>query len=75
MIKLEKEKVIDSFDVSENFRLKLCTGEFKGDSRLDLRLYIIKPEGNPDIPTKKGINFNLEWLDRFIKMTDKLKEL
>jgi len=72
---LEKEKIIDSFDVSDQFKLKLHTGEFKGDSRIDLRLYVIKPKGNPDVPTKKGISFNMEHLDRFIEMTEKLKDI
>ena len=75
MIKLEKEKIIDGFDVSDRFKLKLCTGEFKGESRIDLRVYVTKDMGNPDIPTKKGINIHAENLDRFIEMTDKLKEL
>jgi len=72
---LEKEKIIDSFDVSNQFRLKLHTGEFKGDSRIDLRLYVIKPKGELDIPTKKGISFNPEHLDRFIEMNEKLKDI
>jgi len=72
---LEKEKIIDSFDISDQFRLKLHTGEFKGNSRIDLRLYVIKPKGELDIPTKKGISFNMEWLDRFLEMTGKLKNI
>jgi len=72
---LEKEKIIDSFDISDQFRLKLHTGEFKGNSRIDLRLYAIKPKGELDIPTKKGISFNMEWLDRFLLMADKLKNI
>ncbi|MBA7519432.1 hypothetical protein ES705_11510 [subsurface metagenome] len=72
---MEKEKIIDSFDVSDQFRLKLHTGEFRGDSRIDLRLYVIKPKGETDVPTKKGISFNMEHLDRFIEMTEKLKNI
>ena len=72
---MEKEKIIDSFDVSDQFKLVLCTGEFRGDSRIDLRIYVTKEKGKPDIPTRKGINIHSEHLDRFIEMTDKLKEL
>lgn len=72
---MEKERIIDSFDVSDRFKLKLCTGEFKGDSRIDLRIYVTKEKGNPDIPTKKGINIHAEHLDRLILMTEKLKDI
>lgn len=72
---MEKEKIIDSFDISDQFRLKLHTGEFKGDSRIDLRIYVTKEKGEPDIPTKKGINIHSEHLDRFIEMTEKLKDI
>jgi len=72
---LEKEKTIDSFDVSDQFRLKLHTGQFRNEERIDLRLYVIKPEGELDIPTKKGINIHSEHLDRLIQMTEKLKNI
>ncbi|GAJ00102.1 unnamed protein product [marine sediment metagenome] len=41
---MEKEKIIDSFDVSDQFRLKLHTGEFNGDSRIDLKAICHKAE-------------------------------
>jgi len=72
--KLEKEKIIDSFDVSDQFKLILRTGEFKGENRIDLRIYITKEKGNPDIPTKKGINIHAEHLDRFLEMVGKLDD-
>ena len=72
---MEKEKIIDSFDITDKFKLILCTGEFKGDSRIDLRIYVIKPKGEPDIPTRKGINIHSEHLDRFIEMLEKLKNI
>ncbi len=72
---MEKEKIIDGFNISDQFRLKLHTGEFKGESRIDLRIYVIKPEGVPDIPTKKGIMIHAEHLDRLIEMTEKLRDI
>ncbi|GAJ18924.1 unnamed protein product, partial [marine sediment metagenome] len=48
---------------------------FRNEERIDLRLYVIKPEGELDIPTKKGINIHSEHLDRLIQMTEKLKNI
>ncbi|RXG63114.1 hypothetical protein ES695_18855 [Candidatus Atribacteria bacterium 1244-E10-H5-B2] len=75
MRELEKEKIIDSFDVSDQFKLKLCTGEFRGESRIDLRIYVSKEKGKLDVPTKKGIMIHAEHLDRLIEMTEKLKDI
>ena len=72
---MEKEKMIDSFDVSDQFRLKLHTGKYKGESRIDLRIYVSKEKGVPDIPTKKGIMIHAEHLDRLILMAEKLKDI
>jgi len=32
-------------------------------------------DGDEYIPTPKGINFNAEWIDDFVKMVEKLKEV
>lgn len=65
-------KLLDEFDVSDRTKLKLQIGEYKDQERIDLRLYL--KVDNEFIPTKKGINFSSEWLDRFIEMVEKLKE-
>jgi len=32
-------------------------------------------EGDEYIPTPKGVNFAAEWIDDFVKMVEKLKEI
>ncbi|GAJ01089.1 unnamed protein product, partial [marine sediment metagenome] len=51
---------------------KLQVGKYKGVEKIDLRLWV-KNAGNSEYaPTKRGINFNAEWLDRFMEMAEKL---
>ncbi|MEA1939806.1 MAG: transcriptional coactivator p15/PC4 family protein [Patescibacteria group bacterium] len=66
-------KEIAQLDVTDNKRLILSVGEFRGVERVDLRQYVkVKEEF---IPTPKGVNFSAEWIDDFVKMVDKLKEV
>ena len=65
-------KVIAEFDISDNQKLRCQVGEYRGSERIDIRQYIKTDDG--EIPTKKGINFNREWIDDFISMVDKLKD-
>ena len=66
-------KEIDVLDVTDNKRLILSIGEFRNDERIDLRQYVkVKDEY---IPTRKGINFSVEWIDKFIAMVNKLKDV
>ena len=64
-------KEIDNIDVTDNKRLVLSVGEYRGSERIDLRQFV-KVE-DKYIPTPKGINFDAEWLEKFIAMVDKLK--
>ena len=66
-------KVIDEFDITDRTKLKLQVGEYRDEERIDIRQYI--KVDNEFIPTKKGINFSSEWLDKFIAMVDRLKEI
>jgi len=66
-------KLIDEFDISDRVKLRLQAGEYRGEERIDLRQSVLVDKDY--IPTKKGINFNSEWIDGFIVMTDKLKDL
>ncbi|MBA7491695.1 hypothetical protein ES702_02243 [subsurface metagenome] len=66
-------KEIAKLDVSDNKRLILSIGEFRGDERVDLRQYV--KVNDKYIPTPKGINFNAEWLPGFIKMIGKLEDV
>jgi len=66
-------KVIDELDVTDRKRLVLSIGEYRGQERVDLRQYI--KVDDEFLPTKRGINFDSEWLDGFIEMIDKLKNV
>lgn len=65
-------KQIAQLDITDNKRLILSISEFRGAERIDLRQYV-KVNGE-FISTKKGINFNSEWLDGFVEMVEKLKD-
>jgi len=66
-------KVLDEFDISDRMKLKLQVGEYRDQERIDLRQYI--KVDNEFIPTKKGINFSSEWLEKFYLMVDKLRDI
>jgi hypothetical protein len=66
-------KELAILDVTDNKRLILSIGEFRNDERIDLRQYLkVKDEY---IPTRKGINFSVERIDKFILMVEKLKDV
>lgn len=65
-------KTVGQLNITDNKKLILSIGEFKGDERIDLRQYILV--NNSYVPTKRGINFNSEWLPDFVKMINKLNE-
>jgi len=66
-------KQIAELEVTDNKKLVLSVGEFRGVERIDLRQYVkVKEEF---IPTPKGINFSAEWIDDFIEMVGKLKNI
>ncbi len=65
-------KEIAVLDVTDNKRLILSIGKFRNEERVDLRQYVkVKDEY---IATRKGINFNSEWINDFIKMVRKLED-
>ncbi len=68
-------KQIAQLDITDNKRLVLSVAEFRGVERVDLRQYVKVKDGDEFIPTPKGINFNAEWIDDFMKMIEKLKEI
>ena len=66
-------KQIAELEVTDNKKLVLSIGEFRGVERVDLRQYIkVKEEF---IPTPKGVNFSAEWIDDFVEMVEKLKDI
>ena len=66
-------KILSELEVTDNKKLVLSIGEYRDEERIDLRQYV-KVE-DEYIPTKKGVNFSGEWLDKFIEMIDKLKNV
>jgi hypothetical protein len=66
-------KVLDEFDITDRTKLKLQVGEYRDQERIDIRQYI--KVDNDFIPSKKGINFSSEWLDKFFSMVDKLRDM
>lgn len=71
-------KEISVLEVTDNKKLVLSIGKFRGEERIDLRQYVkVKGENSEDkfIATRKGINFNSEWIDKFIKMIRKLENV
>ena len=66
-------RVLDEFDISNRTKLRLQVGEYRDQERIDIRQYILVD--GEYIPSKKGINFNSEWIDKFIAMVDKLKNI
>jgi len=65
-------KEIGQLDVTDRKRLVLSIGEYRGEERIDLRQNVLVDKNF--IPTKKGINFSSEWIDKFIAMVNKLKD-
>ena len=65
-------KEIGQLDVTDRKRLVLSIGEYRGEERIDLRQNVLVDKEY--IPTRKGINFNSEWIDKFIEMIEKLKD-
>ena len=68
-------KQIGKLDITDSTKLVLSVGEFSGAQRVDLRTYVKLKDKDEYIHTKKGINFNAEWIDDFIKMVEKLKDV
>lgn len=66
-------KQLVELEITDNKKLILSIGEFRGSERIDLRQFIKVDDRY--IATKKGINFNSEWVEKFIEMIEKLKEV
>lgn len=56
---------------TDNVKIILSKGEYRGSERVDLRQYFLKDDEY--IATKKGINFNAEWIDQFLEMLEVLR--
>lgn len=56
---------------TDNVKIILSKGEYRGSERVDLRQYYLKDDEY--IATKNGINFNAEWIDDFLEMLEVLR--
>lgn len=65
-------KKIAVLDVTDRKRLVLSIGEYRGEERVDLRQNVLVDKDY--IPTKAGINFSSEFIEKFILMVNKLKD-
>ena len=68
-------KEIGTVDITDNSRLVLSVGEFRGKPRVDIRTYMKLKDKDEYVPTKKGINFSADWIDSFIEMVKKLDDV
>ena len=66
-------KEIAVLDVTDRKRLVLSIGEYRGEKRVDLRQSVLVDKDY--IITRKGINFSTEWIEKFIEMVNKLKDV
>jgi len=56
---------------TDTVKIVLSKGEYRGSERIDIRQYYLKDDEY--IATKKGINFNAEWVDQFLEMLEVLR--
>jgi len=67
-------KEVSHLDIADNKRLVLSISQFRGVERIDLRENFLNKEGAFN-PSKRGVNFNSEWLEDFVKMVNKLNDV
>ena len=66
-------KEIAVLDVTDRKRLILSIGEYRGEERIDLRQSVLVDK--EWILTRKGINVSTDWIDKFLEMVEKLKDV
>ena len=66
-------KVVGQLDVTDRKRLVLSIGEYRDQERIDLRQHVLVDK--EWLPTRKGINFSTEWIDKFIEMIGRLRKV
>lgn len=67
-------KEVGYLDISDTKRLVLTLSDFRGIERVDLRENYLNKEGSYN-PTRRGVNFNSEWLPGFVKLINKLNNV
>ncbi len=64
-------ETLAELQTTDNVKIVLSKGEYRGSDRIDIRQYFLKD--GEYIATKKGINFNAEWVDQFLEMIEVLR--
>ncbi|MBA7527006.1 hypothetical protein ES705_19179 [subsurface metagenome] len=67
-------KEVGHLDIADNKRLVLSISDFRGTERIDLREHYLNKDGDYG-HTKRGVNFNSEWLPDFVRMVRKLEDV
>jgi hypothetical protein len=67
-------KEIGHLDISDTKRVVLSISQFRGSERIDVREHYLNSSGNYG-HTKRGINFNSEHLEDFVKLINKLNDI
>ena len=67
-------KEIGHIDISDSKRIVLSISQFRGTERVDVREHYLNSSGDYG-HTKRGINFNIEWLPNFVKLVNKLNDV
>ena len=65
-------KEIGELAITDNKKLVLSVGEFKGEERIDLRTYVQTEKGY--IATKAGRNMHTEHLEALVELIMKLNK-
>jgi len=65
---------IGHLNIADNKRLVLSISNFRGTERIDLREHYLNRDGAYGY-TKRGVNFNSEWLSDFVKLINKLNDI
>lgn len=66
-------KPINEFDITDRKKIRLQVMRYCGQKIIDIREYI-KVDGEFTF-TQKGIYFSSEWINKFIAMVDKLRDI
>ncbi len=67
-------KELGHLDITDSKRLVLSISNFRGSERIDLRENYLNKDGNYG-HTKRGINFDSEYLGGFVKLINKLNDI
>ncbi|GAI80403.1 unnamed protein product [marine sediment metagenome] len=67
-------KELGYLDISDTKRIVLSVSQFRGTERVDVREHYLNKDGNYG-HTKRGVNFNIEWLPNFVRLINKLNDV